>query len=151
MPYANPEDKVARDKRYYQQNRERRIDWQKAYALEHKDEIAVYQKAYRSEHKDEYYSTPTLSYKDARRHYLKSAYRLTLEQFEALLASQDHKCAICREEFYVKFPYVDHDHNTGAVRGLLCNRCNLAIAIFDKPLLLESAAKYLSLTINRES
>lgn len=51
-------------------------------------------------------------------------YRLTPDEFEALLRRQDGRCAACR--FNGKL-VVDHDHATGDVRGLLCLRCNLVI------------------------
>lgn len=39
---------------------------------------------------------------------------------------------------------VDHDHDTGTMRGILCNKCNVGIGFFrDNPLLLESAYDYL--------
>lgn len=60
-------------------------------------------------------------------------YGLTLEQYDALLVFQNHTCALCarppEESLFGKL-YVDHDHKTGIVRGLLCYRCNAAIAQF---------------------
>lgn len=51
-------------------------------------------------------------------------YGLTLAQYEALRAAQGFVCAICLKPSRVRRLAVDHDHVTGAVRGLLCRRCN---------------------------
>lgn len=75
---------------------------------------------------------------------LKCKYGITLEQFQALLASQDNKCAICRNPFAnSKDAHVDHCHKTQLVRGVLCYRCNHGLGKFlDNPTFLESAASY---------
>jgi hypothetical protein len=66
--------------------------------------------------------------------------------------AQDGRCAICsikgdvRELGFVKRKSlcVDHDHDTGAVRGLLCSPCNLGIGkLADDPVIIHSALKYL--------
>jgi Recombination endonuclease VII len=60
-------------------------------------------------------------------------YGISLEIYEQILAEQDGKCAICREPpSMIRFGRVvplevDHDHDTGAVRGLLCYRCNTCL------------------------
>jgi len=70
-------------------------------------------------------------------------YGVTPEQFESMRAKQEGACAICREGF-VRTPYVDHDHATGAARDLLCNACNIGLGHFkDDPTRLESAAAYI--------
>lgn len=51
-------------------------------------------------------------------------YGLTPEQYDELLRRQGGRCAICRGRPKSKRLAVDHDHKTGAVRGLLCSRCN---------------------------
>ena len=51
-------------------------------------------------------------------------YGLTATQYDALLKLQGGRCAICRAKPKSKRLAVDHDHKTGAVRGLLCSRCN---------------------------
>jgi hypothetical protein len=51
-------------------------------------------------------------------------YGLEAGDYEALLAAQGGRCAICRARPKSKRLAVDHDHKTGAVRGLLCSRCN---------------------------
>lgn len=74
------------------------------------------------------------------RHKLKSRYGLTPAQYMEMLMEQTGRCAICACEMRSE-PHVDH---TGAVRGLLCHRCNPEIAMFDdSPERMEAAAKYL--------
>lgn len=88
---------------------------------------------------------------EAGRHYgLKRNYGLSLDQYREMLQAQDGKCAICGNgetaivHGKVKTLAVDHDHATGAVRGLLCYGCNsvLGQARDDRELLL-NAIKYL--------
>jgi hypothetical protein len=66
-----------------------------------------------------------------RRAFLKYKFGITVEQFNAMLAAQDGKCAICRDHFKAR-PAVDHDHDTGVVRGLLCLECNTRLAFVEK-------------------
>lgn len=75
---------------------------------------------------------------------------ITVEQFDQMIEEQGYKCKICEksfEDFYTgkEGPKIDHCHDTGAVRGLLCNRCNRALGFFeDNAELLLKAARYLS-------
>lgn len=55
------------------------------------------------------------------------------EEYDALLAAQDHCCAICgitAAEIGRKL-FIDHDHETLKVRGLLCWKCNSGLGFFD--------------------
>jgi hypothetical protein len=73
---------------------------------------------------------------------LKNKYGISLEDYEAMFTSQSGMCKICRsdEEDLV----VDHCHDTGIVRGLLCNRCNWGLGNFkDNVDLLRAAEDYL--------
>lgn len=88
-----------------------------------------------------------------RRRTLKRCYGMTLEQFDALFESQDGVCAICgnAEETVHRNTgtkwnlNVDHNHDTGEVRGLLCTPCNRGIGFLrDSPQLLLSALAYLT-------
>jgi len=50
---------------------------------------------------------------------------MTYDIYEELLISQNNSCAICKKEHTdIKKLHIDHCHNTGKVRGLLCNNCN---------------------------
>lgn len=77
---------------------------------------------------------------------LKARYGITVEQYEHMLNKQEYRCCICgiHNDDLSDSLCVDHDHNTGEVRGLLCRPCNLAIGnMRDNPRLLKKAAEYL--------
>lgn len=61
--------------------------------------------------------------------YLRRKYGITLEQEIALREAQDGKCAICQDKPEGDWLHVDHDHETGTVRGMLCGNCNMAIGL----------------------
>lgn len=76
-------------------------------------------------------------------HFRLPRYGLTPRAFEILKNLQCNACAICKKSFSTT-PYVDHDHTTGKVRGLLCNTCNIGLGRFkDSPVHLRAAANYL--------
>jgi hypothetical protein len=60
-------------------------------------------------------------------------YKITLADYEKLLTKQRGRCAICGTKTpgcgWTSFP-VDHDHETGKVRGLLCQSCNKGLGNF---------------------
>ncbi len=63
---------------------------------------------------------------------LKKKYGISLEDYDRMLVEQEGKCLICgdgpgKKPGKKKYLGVDHDHITGAVRGLLCTGCNLMI------------------------
>lgn len=69
-------------------------------------------------------------------------YGLTPDDFHRMVEAQGHCCGICHEK-----PdqwNIDHDHETGGVRGLLCGFCNRGIGHFmDDPVRLRAAIDYL--------
>jgi len=78
--------------------------------------------------------------KENRRYHLKRAYGITPKQYENMSQEQMGICAICLEPTKL---YIDHDHVTGEVRGLLCQKCNSAIGLlYDNPARIDRAAKY---------
>lgn len=84
-----------------------------------------------------------------RKYTLKTVYNLTPEQVEKMLAEQGSVCAVCGTDKpggprTAKTWTVDHDHETGRVRGLLCTRCNRALGLLrDDPMVLRAAIAYL--------
>ena len=79
-------------------------------------------------------------------------YGITPVEYERLLQSQDAVCAVCASACPTgKRLSVDHDHVSGAVRGLLCASCNNGIGRFrDDSTLLRQAAEYLERANFRE-
>jgi hypothetical protein len=69
-------------------------------------------------------------------------YRLTKSDYMELFAAQHGGCAICGRE--QQRLHVDHDHDTGKIRGLLCGSCNRGIGLLrHNPTILNRAAMYL--------
>lgn len=80
----------------------------------------------------------------ARAQKLASAYNMTSEDFTYKVLEQGGKCAIC-EEVPQKILYVDHNHDTGTVRGLLCQKCNSGLGFFKDDIdLVKKALSYLT-------
>jgi hypothetical protein len=88
---------------------------------------------------------------------LRNRYGISIEEYEAILASQGGVCAICggtevfinrvsrrRDRHVMGSLPVDHCHRTGEIRGILCSRCNFVVAYArDNPDTLDRAAAYL--------
>jgi|SRR5271166_143719 len=78
-------------------------------------------------------------------HILKKEYGMSKEDYDDMLEGQGGVCAICKQVCSTgRALAVDHDHQTGIVRALLCRDCNIALGLMkDKPALLRTAANYL--------
>lgn len=129
------DERNAKSRNYHHQNREKILARKQSYRDARSEEINRKRKDHYLQNKEQ-----------IRERVLIKKYGITLEQFDALLVVQNGRCAICggREPGgrYGQW-YVDHDHITGIVRGLLCNRCNISLGKFeDDPDLLEKAAAY---------
>lgn len=76
---------------------------------------------------------------------LSTRFGLTTEEYDRILASQNGTCAICAEPNSIdRRLAVDHNHETGVVRGILCHACNLGLGFFrDSPERMHSAIEYL--------
>lgn len=87
---------------------------------------------------------------------LSSKYRLTRDVYDSIVKTQEGRCAICSvvfdlsdepgtKEEKARRPHVDHDHQTGMIRGLLCTRCNVGIGMLgDDPDRMLVAVKYVN-------
>lgn len=77
-----------------------------------------------------------------RNYYLRSKFGISIGEFNAMAFMQGGRCAICEEKC---IEVVDHDHETGKIRGLLCRTCNTGIGhLKDKVELLKKALLYLT-------
>ena len=100
-----------------------------------------------ADHKTRY--TPQRDFKSK----LKLRYNLTWEQYIDLYNKQQGQCKICTK--FIKVPgkttqpksemaCVDHDHQTGRIRGLLCSHCNTMLGLArDSTFILSNAISYL--------
>lgn len=75
----------------------------------------------------------------------KRKYNLLYEDWLKMWESQNGKCAICGKSFSKPSnACVDHNHETGNVRGLICKNCNFGIGYFkDNPKFIFRAFEYL--------
>jgi spore coat polysaccharide biosynthesis predicted glycosyltransferase SpsG len=78
-----------------------------------------------------------------REYLLRNKYGLTVDQYKDMILAQNNKCAICETD--MKETFIDHNHDTGIVRGVLCRHCNLALGhVFDSKDILSKAINYLN-------
>lgn len=85
------------------------------------------------------------SWKDRRNSYLKRKFGISLSEYEDMLVKQSGVCAICgKPEQTDRSLAVDHCHETGFVRGLLCVKCNTGMGnLGDNVEILQKAIDYL--------
>ncbi len=137
---------------YYWSTREKRLAWRRAWYERTRDERNRVRRAsyplFRERTKKEnarWLSSPKGQawHKDYAKFYaLHRNYGLSREEYIELLAKQNGRCPICERKL-TKIQ-VDHDHETGEIRALLCPRCNTLLGLArDTPDLLERAAKFL--------
>ena len=78
-----------------------------------------------------------------RKSLLKVRYGMTPDDHQMLYIFQNGKCAICKQHIDYNKVCTDHDHKTGKVRGLLCQRCNIWMAAVDDKEFMKNAKTYL--------
>lgn len=103
---------------------------------------------HRDGYHDDYKSRRAALYADSGRiKHLWKTYRLTAQQFDELWDRQGGRCAICSAILSIgtqNGTHVDHDHDTGRIRGLLCPSCNRGLGQFkDDVDILKAAVSYL--------
>jgi hypothetical protein len=114
-------------------------DLHSKYRKEQPDKLRTQNKKYRDKHKEKINAK---RYTDNLR-----SYGISLEEYEKLVLSQHGVCAICKQPETSSRKSrlsVDHDHTSGRARGLLCQRCNAGIGLFnDSKELLMAAMEYI--------
>lgn len=112
---------IARNRQWHEENKERLKGVRKARVLANPEKVA----------------------RIARNSALKANYGITIDEYDAMFKAQCGKCAVCGEK-YGRTLHVDHCHRTNVVRGLLCQKCNMAIGLLqDSVKLLNRAISYL--------
>ena len=126
-----PIEKFKKDKSYSGGYRPHCIPCCNAYDLE---------SYHQHKHKKEY------SYGNNKDKHLKRLYGISYKEYQVMLEAQGGRCAICATDKPGKRAFaVDHCHDTGNVRGLLCTNCNTGIGnLQDNIGLLERAIEYLT-------
>ena len=84
-----------------------------------------------------------------RERWLKCVYGLSLDTYTKMLHQQNGVCAICGEcppipKGRKSSLFVDHDHKTGSLRGLLCHKCNIWLAALESVEWAQKATVYLT-------
>lgn len=107
-----------RGRRYQRKHRERLLlekrEWLKKNAERHRET----QQAWRQRNRDRQRAI-------SRKSRLRTKFGVTIEQYDEMLRAQGGRCAICLDLPSSKRRLaIDHNHQTGAVRGLLCGQCN---------------------------
>ena len=125
----NKEQAKARRKELYYLNKERDNQYSKEYYRKNKEQI------------QQRNGTDSAQRKRFTKHIL-DRYNMTLDQWNTLLIEQNGRCSICFNT--MQNPHVDHCHDTGNIRGLLCSSCNRGLGYFgDNPETLKIALAYL--------
>jgi len=119
-----------RSREFYKINREEKQAYQRRYREENLEKVRASQRRYREDNPEKVRAT-----------YLKCVYGLDLLQYNKLLEKQNGGCAVCGGSEKIE---VDHCHQTGVVRGLLCTNCNKSLGGFkDSIQSLRAAIRYL--------
>lgn len=96
--------------------------------------------------RQKYISRPEIKVKlgeHSYRHRLKQDFNMTLEQYDKMFEKQNGLCAICKLPGINIRLGVDHNHKTGKVRGLLCQKCNRRLEAVEDEDFARKAQKYL--------
>lgn len=94
--------------------RERKRQWR----IENKEAFNAYKREWRQKR-------DSLKNRDE---WMRQRYGITLKEYDAMFAQQGNVCAICKLSDE-KTMHIDHDHETGKVRGILCSQCNQGIGL----------------------
>ena len=125
----NPEKVAEHQRNQYQKYREKKLAYQREYTRKNKERIAEINKRSRENMSPE---KREAMLEQKRITTMMRRYGLTPDDYRKMLLSQGGTCALCSrtsEDERYKRLNIDHCHDTGKVRGLLCTPCNHAIGV----------------------
>lgn len=129
-------------------DRKYKSEYSLAYYHKHKEKRKAYNNLPHVKKKREIYGNSSKRKQMIKNGDLIRNFNITLDDYNKIFVDQEGCCAICKShqsEFKLSLS-VDHCHETGKIRGLLCGNCNMALGLLkDNILNLEEAIKYLSL------
>lgn len=143
MPYKNIQDRIENSRIYHIKNKEKIQKYVKEWGKRNPDKVKASSrkknKKYTSQgkNKERYIKNGHIIRQNQKiwriknpdkdkNSTLKKKYGITLEHYRNVLDLQENRCASCRIEFSgVVKPQVDHCHETGIFRGILCRNCNI--------------------------
>ena len=134
----------ARNKRWREENKDHIREYQTQWRKRNAGKVSEYQKEYHAGYRDR----EDVQFNTWMRN-LHRNYKITPDIFNKMWDDQNGDCAICKQPMQPRgraksAATVDHNHETGIVRGLLCRGCNHGLGCLkDDPKVLQSAAEYL--------
>jgi hypothetical protein len=124
-------EKYANDSEWRERKLGKCLEWREA----NKEATKLMDASYYSKRKEQiskaqkvYHNKPLSKY-NIRRNMMKRVYNLSEEDYLVLLYQNKGACHICNISFQWKKEVVDHCHDTGYVRGLLCQKCNTGLGL----------------------
>lgn len=122
----NKEEISERRRKYRNENKEKVSEHRRKYYDKNRDKLLKKARKYYDEHLEDRIEYAQEYYEKKRDRCLQRLYGITLREYDLMLELQEGGCAICgmTPEKNGKRLAVDHDHETGKVRELLCSRCN---------------------------
>lgn len=124
MPHKDPERRREYNRERYRKNRERQNAYQRAWYAQNKERARATHQVWLEENPDYMSAYLKAYYKRTTANRMWKSYRLRRNEVLELFESSDGLCALCYE---VPATVIDHDHDTGRVRGALCRACNVGL------------------------
>lgn len=132
-------------RKYRETKKEHLRERQRQYQKTHPEVARRAQRRYRERHRDKVLASarnharrirkeqPHEQHLKDRNSALRRNYKIDTKTYNNMAAKQGGKCLICgQKENRYKYLCVDHNHKTGKIRGLLCNKCNAAIGLVNE-------------------
>jgi hypothetical protein len=133
--WKDPEKHRAKSRAYRELHKKDYNDRAKAWASANPERVRERRQKWKTKHPERYQRL-------ARQCHLQKKYGISLEDQDQLLIQQGHRCAICQQ--ILTEIHIDHNHETGRVRGILCRGCNLGIGFLkEDAAVLKKALRYL--------